>query len=201
MQVGNFYNNGSARNPLSRAEGRTQFSLWCAMKSPLLIGTDLTIADHDTFAVLANHEAIAINQDALGVQARLINDTATATHVHEHVHALDGASPSTTTSSPEQPLVWAGPLHNGDKVLALVNQDAVHAVNITTDLGKVFGRDHGVSGDDGADGNPPASASGSGSGSFDARDIWAAKDIGTLSGVVSFVVEPHDTRFLRLTPR
>ena len=36
LEVGNFF------SPLGDAEGRAHFSLWCAMKAPLLIGTDVT---------------------------------------------------------------------------------------------------------------------------------------------------------------
>lgn len=58
-------------NGLSDAEGRSHFSLWCLLKAPLLIGTDLTAASETTLATLGNLHAIAVNQDALGEQGRL----------------------------------------------------------------------------------------------------------------------------------
>jgi len=42
------------------------------LKSPLLLGNDLTAVDAATLSVLANAEAIAINQDADGRQARRV---------------------------------------------------------------------------------------------------------------------------------
>jgi alpha-galactosidase len=59
-------------NPgISDAEGRSQFSLWCLMKSPLRIGTDITRATAATMNTLSNKEAISINKDKLGVQGTL----------------------------------------------------------------------------------------------------------------------------------
>jgi alpha-galactosidase len=40
------------------------------MKSPIILGLDLTTLDPDTLALLANAEVLAINQDALGIQVR-----------------------------------------------------------------------------------------------------------------------------------
>jgi alpha-galactosidase len=47
------------------AEGRSHFALWCLMKAPLLIGTDISKASAVTIATLGNEEAIAVNQDSL----------------------------------------------------------------------------------------------------------------------------------------
>lgn len=68
LEVGNFF------SPFGDAEGRTQFSLWCLMKAPLLIGTDITNTTAATMATLSNADAIAINQDPLGVQGVLRAD-------------------------------------------------------------------------------------------------------------------------------
>ena len=46
LEVGNFF------SPLGDAEGRAHFSLWCAMKAPLLIGTDVTNMTAATLPVL-----------------------------------------------------------------------------------------------------------------------------------------------------
>ncbi len=54
---------------LNRHEQITHMSLWCLLAAPLLIGCDLTALDDWTLAVLTNPEAIAIDQDPLGVQA------------------------------------------------------------------------------------------------------------------------------------
>jgi hypothetical protein len=53
-------------------EAQTHFSLWCLVKSPLIIGTDLSNMSATTLRILSNHEAIAVNQDPLGVQGVLV---------------------------------------------------------------------------------------------------------------------------------
>lgn len=54
---------------MSTTEYMTHFSLWCVGKAPLLIGCDITKMSDDTKTILMNEEAIAVNQDKLGVQA------------------------------------------------------------------------------------------------------------------------------------
>ena len=61
---------------LSPAEEKTMFTLWSAIKSPLLLGNDLANMSAYTLSVLGNEKLIAVNQDALGVAAKqvLAND-------------------------------------------------------------------------------------------------------------------------------
>lgn len=55
-------------NGMTAAEDRTHFSLWCMMAAPLMAGNDITKMSDTTRAILTNKEAIAIDQDTLGVQ-------------------------------------------------------------------------------------------------------------------------------------
>eukprot|EP00038_Savillea_parva_P025307 m.47117 g.47117 ORF g.47117 m.47117 type:complete len:656 (-) comp6848_c0_seq1:2276-4243(-) len=65
MEIGN-------GNPgLTLAEARTQMSLWCLMKSPLLIGASLQNIAKPYLDILLNKELIAWNQDDLGIQGYL----------------------------------------------------------------------------------------------------------------------------------
>jgi alpha-galactosidase len=48
---------------LSTAEERTHFAFWAAMKSPLLIGTNLNTASSDSKSILLNKYLLAFNQD------------------------------------------------------------------------------------------------------------------------------------------
>jgi len=48
---------------LTAEENRSHFALWAAMKSPLLIGTDLTRISSDNVAILKNQYLLAFNQD------------------------------------------------------------------------------------------------------------------------------------------
>ena len=53
---------------MTTTEYETHFSLWCLMKAPLLIGADVTNMSAETLRILTNSDAIAVNQDPLGVQ-------------------------------------------------------------------------------------------------------------------------------------
>lgn len=56
---------------MSAAEDRAHFSMWCMLASPLIAGNDLRAMTKETIATLTDKDAIAINQDPLGVQAYL----------------------------------------------------------------------------------------------------------------------------------
>jgi alpha-galactosidase len=55
-------------------EYRSHFSLWATMAAPLLIGTDLRKATPGTLEILKNREVIAIDQDPLGAQGRVLRN-------------------------------------------------------------------------------------------------------------------------------
>ncbi|EIM91672.1 glycoside hydrolase [Stereum hirsutum FP-91666 SS1] len=85
LEVGN--------NGLTVEEQKTHFAFWAAIKSPLMISTDLTNPTDDTLDILGNRRIIALNQDTLGAsiafKRRYTND-------HD---------------------VWAGPLADGSTVV------------------------------------------------------------------------------------
>ena len=54
-------------------EGRSQFSLWCILGAPLFLGTDVRTASDVTMATIGNAEAIAIDQDPLGIQGYVVD--------------------------------------------------------------------------------------------------------------------------------
>lgn len=55
-------------NGMTINEDRAHFSMWCMMASPLILGNDIRSMSDEVKAILTNAEAIAINQDTLGVQ-------------------------------------------------------------------------------------------------------------------------------------
>ncbi len=60
-------------NPgLSNAESRAHFSMWAIMAAPLIAGNDLTTMSETTIETLTNTEVIAVNQDPLGYQGRVV---------------------------------------------------------------------------------------------------------------------------------
>lgn len=65
MQQGNFF------SEWGDAEGRSNFALWCLMKAPLILGTDLTNMTAATLATITNKAAISVNKDPLAEQGVL----------------------------------------------------------------------------------------------------------------------------------
>ena len=70
---------GVGMEGITDTEGRSQFSLWCVLGAPLFLGTDVRSASAFTLATIGNEEAIAIDQDALGVQGYALNAAAAPT--------------------------------------------------------------------------------------------------------------------------
>jgi len=89
---------------LSETQNRSFFSLWCMMAAPLMAGNDVRSMTEATIRILTNPEAIAINQDPLGVQGRIVR--------------RDGAVQ-----------IWAGkPLFDGSRAVLVFNPGAAAAV-------------------------------------------------------------------------
>ncbi|KAF2085279.1 carbohydrate-binding module family 35 protein [Saccharata proteae CBS 121410] len=98
-------------NVLSFEEERFHFSMWAISKSPLVIGApmDTSLIPEESLDILANEDVIAINQDALGEQARLIR-----------------------RYTEEEYDIWVSNLTSGRKLLAITNW-ANSSANITVD--------------------------------------------------------------------
>lgn len=62
---------------MTQDEYRTQFALWCMWSSPMALSFDprSTAITDDDYAILRSTEVIAINQDRMGQQADLIDET------------------------------------------------------------------------------------------------------------------------------
>ena len=99
---------------MTTTEYETHFSLWCLMKAPLLIGSDVRSMSDDTFRILTNSEVIAVNQDPLGVQG--------------NKSRVDGDKE-----------VWQGPLAHASYAVLLLNRGSSSA-SITAQWGD-FGVD------------------------------------------------------------
>jgi alpha-galactosidase len=56
---------------MTQTEDIAHMSMWCMLATPLMAGNDIRNMDATTKAILTNKEAIAVNQDAKGKQARL----------------------------------------------------------------------------------------------------------------------------------
>lgn len=101
-------------------EQKTHFAFWAALKSPLIIGADLTKISNESLAVLKNKDVIALSQDALGRAAL-------------YLPAL---------SSEKKWQTWAGPLTGGRTVVLVLNEGASNAsskATVTIPLSKIPG--------------------------------------------------------------
>lgn len=78
-------------------EYKTHFSLWAVMAAPLMAGNDLRAMTEETRSILLNKEVIAVDQDPLGVQGRVVIE-----------RGYGGQ-------------VWMKPLADGSKAVAFVN--------------------------------------------------------------------------------
>jgi alpha-galactosidase len=97
---------------LTEDENRAHFSMWCILAAPLILGNDPSGMSSVIKDIVANKEAIAINQDSLGLQGARIKKTGDQE-------------------------AWVKPLQNGDKAVALFNRGAANAtmtVNWTDSL-------------------------------------------------------------------
>lgn len=93
---------------LTPDEQYTHISLWSLLASPLLIGCDLSKLDAFTLNLLTNDEVLAVNQDALGQQAKRIYRC-------------------------EEYEIWSKDLSDGSKALGLFNKSE-KCINIPVDL-------------------------------------------------------------------
>ena len=92
---------------LTEAEEKSMMTLWCAAKSPLLLGNDLSTMSKRTLAIVGNEALIAVNQDPTGKAALRVVNT----------EALQ---------------VWTGPLSQKQVVVVILNlQDQVAEVAVT----------------------------------------------------------------------
>jgi hypothetical protein len=66
---------------LSAAQNRVHMSLWAISGAPLLVGADLAKLSPETLAMLTNKEVLAVDQDALGLQAVKAAEPATGLEV------------------------------------------------------------------------------------------------------------------------
>lgn len=57
---------------LTPEQERTHFSIWCIMSSPLMIGCNMKTISDESLVLIKNKELIALNQDPLGMQARVV---------------------------------------------------------------------------------------------------------------------------------
>ncbi len=88
---------------MNATEYQAHFSMWCMLSAPLMAGNDIRDMDQQTIKILTNVEAIALNQDRLGKQAKKVRD--------------DGDLE-----------IWLKPLADGHRAVALLNRSSQSAL-------------------------------------------------------------------------
>jgi len=157
---------------LTIGEQRAHFTLWCLVKSPLLLANDLRDIPKEIMDIISNPEVIALNQDPLGVQGY-------------------------KRSSDDGLEVWAGDLQGGDVGVVLLNrsgqnqtitvrfEDVVHADSVKVLAGTGSLR--------------TTAATTTTTISAHVRDLWARSDLGVYQDSFEGTVPTHDVMALRLT--
>jgi alpha-galactosidase len=106
---------------LSLAEERSHFAFWAAMKSPLLIGTDLNKAPDEAISIMLNKHLLAFNQDDVyGAAAKPYRW---------------GTNPDYTFNASNPAEFWSGESQKGTLVLML--NTLGHSRNMTADFAEI----------------------------------------------------------------
>jgi len=174
------------KTSLTPDEQYAYMSMWSMMAAPLFYSGEMSLLDPFTLNILCNHEAIGINQDVLGNQARIIRKT-------------------------KNELIMVKDLEDGSKAVAmfhstgsanfsnpdLVDEEAAGMDGVmksTTDLADLFIWD-----------NQPAptpikvTAEELGlKGKFKVRDVWRQKDLGEFSENYTAEVPYHGVVMIRV---
>lgn len=117
-------------NGLSNVQYRTHMVMWCMMNSPLMLGLDLRRVQKgdEIYKIIADEELIALNQDALGIQAKrakIISSNFTCDNPDtEYVRDNDRVD------------ILVKPLSDGCTAVAFINlsgTDHTEAISITLD--------------------------------------------------------------------
>ncbi|PCH37488.1 glycoside hydrolase family 27 protein [Wolfiporia cocos MD-104 SS10] len=117
---------------LTYEENKSHFTAWALLKSPLLIGTDLSAASPGIIEILSNKEILAINQDPV-----------VGTSISPFRWGLN-ADWTSNSSYPAQ--YWSGPSENGTVIMLLntLDEPATMFFNLTESPWIRAGRQYAV---------------------------------------------------------
>ncbi|KAK9365069.1 glycoside hydrolase superfamily [Lipomyces kononenkoae] len=110
-------------------EYKAHFSMWAALKSPLLLGNDVSVLDAKALSILTNPAIIAVSQDPLGVAASRM--------YRYYVNDTDQYGQGEIQ-------LWSGPLSGGDQVVILLNAGNISRT-MKASLEEVFRQQTGIS--------------------------------------------------------
>lgn len=117
---------------LTYEEAKSHFTAWALMKSPLLIGTNLSSITPDVLSILKNREILEINQDPV---------------VGKSISPFRwGINPDWTSNSTHPAQYWSGPNKDGVVIMLLntLNETATMTFNLTESPWINAGRQYSV---------------------------------------------------------
>lgn len=162
---------------LTLAESRTHFAFWAAMKSPLIIGTELDILPADHVAILANKGLVSFNQD------EVFGGPATPFKW--------GVNPDWTFNATNPAEFWSGPSTKGTLLLMLNTLDvpSTRSINFTEipQLQTAIHKTTEQTTSENAGGKKGVPA-------FKVENVWTGENLGCVKEKVEVVgLEGHDT--------
>jgi len=156
---------------LTLPESRSHFAFWAAMKSPLIIGTELDILPADHVAILANKGLLAFSQDStFGAPATPFKW---------------GVNPDWTFNATNPAEYWSGESEKGILVLMLNTEAGNETRGVefseVPELEETVKRVEAV----GGGGNSKAA--------FLVENLWTGESLGCVESKLEVVLESHDT--------
>lgn len=106
---------------MTDSEYKVHFTFWAAMKSPLIMGTDIRSLDAAAYSIYTNPAILALSQDPAG---------SAAARIWRYYVPGDMYGPGEIQ-------LWAGALANGDFVVLLLNTSP-NAMMLNATLAEVF---------------------------------------------------------------
>ncbi len=169
-------------NGLTETMYKTHMTMWCMMNSPLMLGLDLRrVKKGDAlYTIIANKELIAVNQDALGVQAKRV-----------YCSKCDGAPDKEYIRDNDRADILAKPLADGSIAVSFINVSETHpAENLKISLGCILS----------AIGKKlPEAQQWNGAVNFTVTDLWTKETWAQDSAEFSVEkLEPCDSRTIRI---
>jgi alpha-galactosidase len=151
-----------------KSQYKAHFSLWAALKSPLLMGNDLRTLSASALTILNNPAVIAISQDPEGRSVARIRREMNATRDKYGIGEIH---------------VWSGPLYGGDQVVILLNAGGEDA-RISASLEEIFLHD-------GPEGSAPQVQE-----EWEIYDLWANRmDAGLAQTILDAPVDELERLF------
>jgi alpha-galactosidase len=171
-------------NGITNTMSKTHMTMWCMMNSPLMLGMDLrrVTKGDELWQIIANKDVIALNQDALGIQAKRI------------YCSIDNDNPDTAyVANNNRVDILTKPLANGDIALSFINLNDTRDNNeYSVDVSRIIHYiGHKMTGYDKFKNAL----------SYSLKDLWTGEVTKNTSGVFSVKgIDAFDSVTFRVTP-